>query len=217
MKGFVDDIEDAAIRNSNFREVLYTSNGLQLVVMALEPGEDIGEEVHRNRDQFFRVEKGKGEIWIDGSRTKIRRNSAMIVPAGARHNVVNSGGKVLRLATVYAPPEHRDAIVHLTKADSQASNEHFDGTVTERSVKKQPTKAATRHATRQAQAKPATKATPPTKSAKATKATKPAAKPAKATNATKTTKTTKTAKAAKTAAKPAAKRPSTRARSANTD
>ncbi|TFD26339.1 cupin domain-containing protein [Cryobacterium cryoconiti] len=131
MKGFVDDIEDAAIRNSNFRQVLYTSERLQLVVMALEPGEDIGEEVHRDRDQFFRVEKGKGEIWIDGSRTKIRKNSAMIVPAGARHNVVNSGGKVLRLATIYAPPEHQDAIVHLTRADAQASEEHFDGTVTE--------------------------------------------------------------------------------------
>ena len=167
MKGFVDDIEDAAIRNSNFRQVLYTTDRLQLVVMALEPGEDIGEEVHRDRDQFFRVEKGKGEIWIDGTRTKIRKNSAIIVPAGARHNVVNSGGKVLRLATIYAPPEHQDAIVHLTKADALASEEHFDGTVTEPSAKKQPAKPATRQATRQAQAKPAA----------AKPGSKPAAKP----------------------------------------
>ena len=157
MKGFVDNIEDAAIRNSNFRQVLYTARGLQLVVMALEPGEDIGEEVHPDRDQYFRVEKGKGEIWIDGTKTKIRKNSAMVVPAGARHNVLNTGGKVLRLATIYAPPEHQDAIVHLTKADAQASEEHFDGTVTEPKPKQKSRQA--KPAATQATAKPTSKTT----------------------------------------------------------
>ncbi|HSP52288.1 MAG TPA: cupin domain-containing protein [Cryobacterium sp.] len=165
MKGFIDNIEDAAIRNSNFRQVLYTAQGLQLVVMALEPGEDIGEEVHEDRDQYFRVEKGKGDIWIDGTRTKIRKNSAMIVPAGARHNVLNTGGKVLRLATIYAPPEHQDAVVHQTKADAQASEEHFDGTITEPQAKQQPRQAKSRG--KQATAKPAAKT-----------ATKSAARPA---------------------------------------
>jgi mannose-6-phosphate isomerase-like protein (cupin superfamily) len=121
MKGFVEDI----------RHVLYTSGRLQLVVMALEPGEDIGEEVHEDRDQFFRVEKGKGEIWIDGVRTKFKKNMAMIVPAGARHNLVNTGGKVLRLCTIYGPPQHQDGTVHTTKADAQLSEEHFDGATTE--------------------------------------------------------------------------------------
>ena len=159
MKGFVDNIEDAAIRNSNFRQVLYTAERMQLVVMALEPGEDIGEEVHPDRDQYFRVEKGKGDIWIDGTRTKIRRNSAMIVPAGARHNVLNTGGKVLRLATIYAPPEHQDAVVHLTKADAQASEEHFDGTVTEPKAKQRSRQATAKPAPKPAAKRPATKAT----------------------------------------------------------
>ncbi|HSP74978.1 MAG TPA: cupin domain-containing protein [Cryobacterium sp.] len=174
MKGFVDNIEDAAIRNSNFRRVLYTAQGMQLVVMALEPGEDIGEEVHPDRDQYFRVEKGKGDIWIDGARTKIRKNSAMIVPAGARHNVINTGGKVLRLATIYAPPEHQDATVHQTKADSQASEEHFDGTVTEPTAKQQPPRQprqARAAGKKPAAAKPAT-AKPASQTATATPAAK---------------------------------------------
>ncbi|WP_198417138.1 cupin domain-containing protein [Cryobacterium sinapicolor] len=201
MKGFVDNIEDAAIRNSSFRQVLYTAERMQLVVMALEPGEDIGEEVHSDRDQYFRVEKGKGEIWIDGTKTKIRKNSAMIVPAGTRHNVLNSGGKVLRLATIYAPPEHQDAIVHRTKADAHSSEEHFDGTVTEPKAKRRSAKRATGQATAKSTAKSTAKTT-----AKTT-----AKKPATRSAAKKTA-------AKKTAAKrPAAKRPATRARSAETD
>ena len=160
MKGYVDNIEDAAIRNSNFRQVLYTARGMQLVVMALEPGEDIGEEVHPDRDQYFTVEKGKGEIRIDGTTTKIRKHSAMIVPAGARHNVLNTGGKVLRLATIYAPPEHQDAVVHLTKADAQASKEHFDGGVTE-------PKAKAKAKAKPAAAKPAAKPTAKRRSTRA--------------------------------------------------
>ena len=131
MKGFVDDIETLTKENTDFRRVLYTGRNLQLVLMALQPGEEICEEVHEDRDQFFRVEKGKGEIVIDGVTTKIKSDIAMIVPAGARHNVRNTSEKVLRLYTLYAPPEHMDGTVHVTKADADASEEHFDGKTTE--------------------------------------------------------------------------------------
>ena len=131
MKGFVDDIETLTEENGDFRRVLYTGKNLQLVLMALQPGEEIGEEVHNDRDQFFRVEKGKGEIVIDGVATKIKSDIAMIVPAGARHNVRNTGDKALRLYTLYAPPEHVNGTVHATKADADASDEHFDGRTTE--------------------------------------------------------------------------------------
>jgi mannose-6-phosphate isomerase-like protein (cupin superfamily) len=131
MKGFVDDIEERTERNSDFRRVLYTGKQMQLVLMALRPGEEIGEEIHRDRDQFFRVEKGKGEVWIDGHKTRIKSDVAIVVPAGARHNVKNTGAEALKLYTLYAPPEHADGTVHATKADAQASTEHFDGTTTE--------------------------------------------------------------------------------------
>jgi mannose-6-phosphate isomerase-like protein (cupin superfamily) len=131
MKGFVADIEELTEENSDFRRVLYTGKHLQLVLMAIQPGEEIGEETHTDRDQFFRVEKGKGEAWIDGHRSKIKSDDAIIVPAGARHNIVNTGEKPLRLYTIYAPPEHRDSIVRATKADADAEEEHFDGKTTE--------------------------------------------------------------------------------------
>lgn len=131
MKGFVDDIEERTEKNADFRHVLYTGRNMQLVLMALKPGEEIGEEVHEDRDQFFRIEKGKGEVWIDGVRTKIEGDTGIIVPAGARHNVKNTGDKPLQLYTIYAPPEHRDGTVEATKADAQASKEHFDGKTTE--------------------------------------------------------------------------------------
>lgn len=130
-KGFVDDIEALTEENSDFRRVLYTGKNLQLVLMAIQPGEEIGEETHSDRDQFFRVENGNGEIWIDGHRSPIKSDHAMIVPAGARHNVVNTGDEPLRLYTVYAPPEHRDGTVQATKADADAEDEHFDGRTTE--------------------------------------------------------------------------------------
>jgi mannose-6-phosphate isomerase-like protein (cupin superfamily) len=131
MKGCVDNIEELTEDNPDFRRVLYTAKRIQLVLMALRPGEDIGEEVHHDRDQFFRVETGKGEIWIDGVMTKVEDDMAMIVPAGARHNVKNTGGKPLKLYTLYAPPEHIDGTVHATKSDASASKEHFDGKTTE--------------------------------------------------------------------------------------
>lgn len=131
MKGFVDDIEGRTEKNAKFRRVLYTGKNMQLVLMALRAGDEIGEEVHHDRDQFFRLEKGKGEVWIDGVKTKINSGMAIIVPAGARHNVKNVGKKPLKLYTLYAPPEHLDGTVHATKRDAEASKEHFDGKTTE--------------------------------------------------------------------------------------
>jgi mannose-6-phosphate isomerase-like protein (cupin superfamily) len=131
MKGFVNDIEDMTEKNLNFRRVLYTGKQLQLVLMSIKPGEDIGEELHPDRDQFFRVEKGKGEVWIDGQKTKIESDFGIVVPAGARHNIKNTGDKPLKLYTLYGPPEHADGTVHVTKAEAMASKEHFAGQTTE--------------------------------------------------------------------------------------
>jgi mannose-6-phosphate isomerase-like protein (cupin superfamily) len=131
MKGFVDDIETRTEENADFRRVLYTGKNMQLVLMALRPGEEIGEEVHIDRDQFFRVEVGEGEVWIDGQQSRIESAMAIVVPAGARHNVRNTGDGPLKLYTIYAPPEHLDRTVHRTRADAKAAHEHFDGLSTE--------------------------------------------------------------------------------------
>lgn len=131
MKGFVADIEGLTEKNRDFRRVLYTAKHLQLVLMSPGPGEGIGEEVHEDRDQFFRVEEGSGEVWIDGSRSAIKAGSAIIVPAGARHNVINSGDRLLQLYTLYAPPEHRDGVIRATKAEALSRTEHFDGKISE--------------------------------------------------------------------------------------
>ena len=131
MRGFVDDIEKLTEENTDFRRVLYTGKNLQLVLMTLRPGEEIGAEVHEDRDQFFRVEMGNGEISIDGNVSAVRSDMAMIVPAGARHNVRNTGDEPLKLYTIYGPPEHVDGVVRATKADADASEEHFDGRTTE--------------------------------------------------------------------------------------
>jgi mannose-6-phosphate isomerase-like protein (cupin superfamily) len=127
VKGFVDDIEDLTESNKNFRQVLYTGYHLQLVLMSIKKGGEIGEEVHADHDQFFRIEKGKGEVLIDDSTHKVRSGDAIIVPAGARHNVTNTGNKSLKLYTLYAPPEHRDGVVRKTKAEADEQEEHFDG------------------------------------------------------------------------------------------
>jgi len=131
MKGFVDDIEKLTEENGDFRRVLYTGKNLQLVLMAIQPGDEIGEEVHDDRDQFFRVEAGSGEILIDGVVSQVSADMAMIVPAGARHNVRSTGSEPLRLYSLYAPPEHRHGTVHATKADADAHEEHFDGVTSE--------------------------------------------------------------------------------------
>lgn len=129
MKGFIGDIEKLTEDNNNFRRVLYTGKNMQLVLMSLKPGEEIGEEVHNNIDQFFRIEEGEGEVWIDGVKSRVKEDDAIIVPAGAKHNVVNTGQSDLKLYTLYAPPEHRDGVLHRTKAE--AKEEHFDGVTTE--------------------------------------------------------------------------------------
>jgi mannose-6-phosphate isomerase-like protein (cupin superfamily) len=131
VKGFIDDIEKRTEDNRAFRRVLYTGKQMQLVLMSLQPGEDIGEEIHDHVDQFFRVEKGKGEVFIDGRTTQVESDTAIIVPAGARHNIRNTGDKPLQLYTLYAPPEHEDGTVQVTKADAEASSEHFEGVTTE--------------------------------------------------------------------------------------
>ena len=139
MKGFVEDIEDLTVENAAFRRVIYTGKHLQLVLMALKVGEEIGAETHLGHDQFFRVEKGKGEVWIDGERTRIKRDDAILVPAGANHNIVNTGSKSLKLYTLYAPPQHRDGVIRATKADAAATEEHFDGKTTESAAPGKPT------------------------------------------------------------------------------
>lgn len=130
MKGFVQDIERIAVGNEEFRRVLYTGRNCQLVVMALKPGEEIGAEVHK-LDQFFRVEEGDGEAVLDGVRTPIGAGFAVLVPAGANHNIINTGKAPLKIYTLYAPPNHRDGVVHHTRAEAEADNEHFDGKTTE--------------------------------------------------------------------------------------
>ena len=131
MKGFVGDIEELTEDNSDFRRVLYTGHNLQLVLMSIEPGEEIGEEVHDDRDQFFRIEEGEGEISIDGVVHKVKGDDGIIVPQGASHNVKSVGKEALKLYTIYGPPEHVDGVVHATCEDAASAHEHFDGKTTE--------------------------------------------------------------------------------------
>lgn len=130
MKGFVQNIEDIANRNKEFRKVLYTAGNVQLVVMALNPKEEIGMELHE-LDQFFRVEEGTGEALLDGVRTALSAGFAVLVPAGTQHNIINTGNVPLKLYTLYAPPNHRDGVIHHTRADAEKDDEHFDGKTTE--------------------------------------------------------------------------------------
>jgi len=130
MKGFVKDIESLAVNNDDFRQVLYTAKNCQLVLMALKPREEIGAEVHK-LDQFFRVEEGSGEAVLDGVRTAIHAGFAVLVPAGANHNIINTGVTPLKLYTLYSPQNHRDGVVHRTRADAEADTEQFDGRTSE--------------------------------------------------------------------------------------
>ncbi|WP_423223369.1 cupin domain-containing protein [Candidatus Amarolinea aalborgensis] len=130
MKGFVQDIESLAVKNDDFRRVLYTAKHCQLVLMALKPKEEIGAEVH-TLDQFFRVEEGTGEAILDGVRNAIGAGYAVLVPAGAHHNIINTGSVPLKLYTLYAPPNHRDGVVNPTRADAEADDEQFEGETTE--------------------------------------------------------------------------------------
>ena len=129
MNGFVQDIERLAVNNDEFRRVLYTAKHCQLVVMTLGLGREIGAEVHQ-LDQFFHVEAGTGEVVLDGVRAAIRPGFAVVVPAGANHNIINTGNVPLKLYTIYAPPNHRDGVVHHTRDEAEADDEHFDGKTT---------------------------------------------------------------------------------------
>ena len=133
MKGYCDNIEKRTVENEDFRRVLYTGHNLQLVLMTLPPGCDIGEEVHPDRDQFFRIEEGSGAVDIDGVANQVEDDFAVIVPAGARHNVRNTGSQPLRLYTIYAPPEHKNGTVQATKEEAEARHhsEEWDGNTTE--------------------------------------------------------------------------------------
>lgn len=125
MKGYVTDIERDSIENNDFRRVLYTSKFSQLVLMSLLPGEDIGSEVHDDHDQFFRIEAGEGKVVIDGTEHEIGDGSAVVVPAGAEHNVINtSETEALKLYTIYSPAEHKDGTVHATRAEAMAGHDH---------------------------------------------------------------------------------------------
>jgi mannose-6-phosphate isomerase-like protein (cupin superfamily) len=130
MKGYVQNIEELTVKNKDFRRVLYTTKQCQLVVMALNPKGEIGAEAHKS-DQFFRVEEGSGEAVIDGVRTAIRAGFAIIIPGGTNHNIINTGTVPMKLYTIYSPPNHRDGVVHHTRAEAEADNEHFDGKTTE--------------------------------------------------------------------------------------
>ncbi len=132
MKGYSAQLEEVTRKNSDFRRVLYTGKHSQLVLMCLRPGEEIGEETHETVDQFFRIETGRGVVVIDGKRHAVGDGSGAIVPAGARHNVINTSKKsVLRLYTIYSPPEHQDKVVRHTKAAALANPEEYDGNPTE--------------------------------------------------------------------------------------
>jgi len=130
MKGFVQNIEDIVNKNREFRRVLYTARNIQLVVMSLNPKEEIGMELHE-LDQFFRVEEGSGEVLLEGVRTELSAGFVVLVPAGTKHNIINTGNVPLKLYTLYAPPNHRDGVVHHTRSEAEKDNEHFDGKATE--------------------------------------------------------------------------------------
>ncbi|MBP8617728.1 MAG: cupin domain-containing protein [Candidatus Pacebacteria bacterium] len=132
MKGYIGPIEKLTLENENFRQVLYTGKHSQLVLMSLKPLEEIGLEVHSDVDQFFRIEKGQGKVIIDGVEHLVTDGDAIIVPAGSEHNVINvSESESLKLYTIYSPANHKDGIIHHTKEEAMANEEHFDGQTTE--------------------------------------------------------------------------------------
>ena len=131
-KGFCGNIEEETVANGNFRKVLYTAGHSQLVLMCLRPKEEIGMEVHPDNDQFFRFEKGRGKCFIDGREYEVGDGFAVVVPAGAKHNVVNtSDAEDLKLYTIYSPAHHKDGIIRTTKKSAEENEEEFDGKTTE--------------------------------------------------------------------------------------
>jgi len=130
MHGFVKDLSAIVEGNDDFRRVLHTAQHAQLVAMSIPPQGEIGAEVH-TLDQFFRVESGTGEVVMDGITTAVREGFGILVPAGATHNIVNTGAAALKLYTLYAPPNHRDGVVHHTRAEAEVDTEQFDGRTSE--------------------------------------------------------------------------------------
>ena len=132
MKGYSTNIEKETLKNNDFRRVLYTAEHSQLVLMSLPPSSEIGAETHSSNDQFFRFEAGTGKAVIDGNEYTVADGSAAIVPAGARHNIINtSDTEDLKLYTLYSPPHHEDGTIHATSEAAAASKEHFDGETSE--------------------------------------------------------------------------------------
>lgn len=134
MKGFKIAIEKSTIENNNFRKVLYTSSHSQLVLMSLKPKEEIGEEIHKENDQFFRFESGHGKCLIDGNEYAVSAGDAVVIPAGAKHNILNTDGEMeLKMYTIYSPAHHKDGIIRKTKAEAEAkgNEEKFEGKTTE--------------------------------------------------------------------------------------
>lgn len=137
MKGFKSNIEKDTLKNKNFRKVLYSSAHMQLVLMTLTPKQEIGLETHPDNDQFFRFEAGRGRVEIDGNKYTVKDGDAVIIPAGAKHNVVNiSATDDLKMYTIYSPPHHKDQIVRKTKEEAEANEEDFDGKTTEKMKRK---------------------------------------------------------------------------------
>lgn len=131
-KGFFGNIEKLTLENKNFRHVLYTGKNIQLVLMTLSPGEEIGLEIHNDNDQFFRFEEGEGRVFIDGSSYDVSEDDVVIIPAGSEHNVINmSNDKPLKMYTIYGPAHHKDGIVRLTKKEAMENEADFDGVTTE--------------------------------------------------------------------------------------
>ena len=132
MKGFYGNIEELTLQNTNFRKVLYTAKHCQLVLMTLPVGGEIGSEVHPDNDQFFRFESGEGKVIIDDSEYLVKDGDAIVVPAGANHNVINtSETEMLKMYTIYSPAHHKDGIVRATREEAEANEAEFDGGTTE--------------------------------------------------------------------------------------
>ncbi len=132
MKGFCGNIEELTVNNDSFRHVLYTGKNSQLVLMNIAVGSEIGAETHPDNDQFFRFEKGQGEVIIDGNKYNVKDGDAVVIPAGAEHNVINtSATEALQAYTIYAPPHHKDGIIRTTKQDAETNGEDYDGIPTE--------------------------------------------------------------------------------------
>ena len=131
MKGYFGHLEKDVKKNCNFRKVLYTGHHSQLVLMSLLPGEEIGMEVHPDNDQFFRFDQGEGKVIVDGNEYEVKDGDAVLVPAGASHNVINTGSEPLRFYTIYSPPHHKDGIVRQTKKEAEEQMAEFDGETTE--------------------------------------------------------------------------------------